>query len=132
MSWLQDVLDEAAAAGWCVRPRCTTCAAHEFNHRIWRAVQANSRLDLTARGWTRRTLQFLAMELGQLKSISSQDEPAVRWIIMRLHGFLGDAAVEDEFAPGFKESPAGAVLIAMRKHYAARLDANMRRDNAMR
>lgn len=120
MSWLQQVLDEAAAETLCVRTNCTTCGARAFNNRVWRAAQSASKMDMTARGWTERTLQYLAHELARLPVISRRDEPAVRWMIMRLYLFGGGAAFSDEYAPGFPASPAGKILLSMSEHFAAR------------
>jgi hypothetical protein len=120
MNWLQVFLDEAAAQRLCVVYGCTTCGSQEFIRKLLRAVRAASGLDLTARGWTDRTLRFLADGLAKLPAISQQDKPAVRTIIMHLYKFDGDGAFEDNFAPGFQAGPAGEILRSMRKHFAAR------------
>ena len=119
MSWLQELLDEAATSELCVAWRCTTCGSEEFHRRLLRAVRAASHVDQTARGWTHGTLQYLARALTKLPAIAQRDERAVRSIIMHLHKFKGEAAFDDDFAPGFQGSPAGAILHSMRKDFAA-------------
>lgn len=123
MWWLQEFLDETAAEGLCVVRHCTTCGSRAFSVRLLRAVRSASGIDRTARGWTSGTLRYLASALARLPAISQRDEPAVRSIIMRLYDFLGDAAFEDDFAPGFHVGPAGEILRSMRKHFAARQTA---------
>ena len=119
MSWLQMFLDNSAASGLCVALNCTTCGNQTFNLKLLGAVRSASNIDRTARGWTSGTLGFLAKSLAQLPSISRRDEPTVRIIIMRLYGFRGNAAFEDEFVPEFSASPAGEILRSMTEHFAA-------------
>ncbi|MEY4242393.1 MAG: hypothetical protein RJA14_2089 [Pseudomonadota bacterium] len=123
MWWLQGFLDEAAAEGLCVARHCPTCGSGAFSERLLRAVRSASGIDRTARGWTSGTLRHLAEALARLPAISRRDEPALRTIIMRLYDFNGDAAFEDDFAPGFHAGPAGEILRSMREHFAARQTA---------
>ena len=123
MNWLQQVLDDAAATRICVARNCATCGSREFDLKLLRAVRSACGIDRTARGWTSGTLRYLAGALARLPAISRQDEPAVRTIILRLYDFNGDAAFEDDFAPGFHVGPAGEILRSMREHFAARQTA---------
>ena len=120
MIWLQEFFDEAAAEGLCIARKCTTCGSRVFRLKLLQAVQSVSGIDRTARGWTSGTLRYLAGAMARLPAISRRDEPAVRTIIMRLYDFNGDAAFEDDFAPGFHAGPAGEILRSMLKHFAAR------------
>ena len=119
MIWLQEFLNEAAEEGLCVARNCTTCGSRVFSLKLLQVVQSVSGIDRTARGWTIGTLRYLAGALARLPAISRRDEPAVQMIIMRLYNFNGDAAFEDDFAPGFNASPAGETLRSMREHFAA-------------
>ena len=119
MNWLQEFFDEAAAEGLCVARNCTTCGGRVFRMKLLQAAQSVSGIDRTARGWTNGTLRYLAGALARMTAISRRDEPAVQMIIMRLYNFNGDAAFEDDFAPGFNASPASETLRSMREHFAA-------------
>ena len=119
MTWLQDFLDTAAANNLRVTPNCTTCAGHAFDARLMYATRRAAGVDFTARGWTERTLTFLANGLAELPHIAPRDEGAVRWIILRLNRFYGDDAFARDLAQGLKVSAAGAVLRAMQVHHAA-------------
>ena len=123
MTWLQEFLDDAAAEGLCVARNCATCGSQAFSLKLLCAVRSASGIDRTARGWTSGTLRYLAEALARLPAISRRDEPAVRTIIMRLYDFNGDAAFEDDFAPGFHAGPAGKILRSMLEHFAARQTA---------
>jgi len=118
MPWLQEFLDEASAANLCVRPGCTTCGASDFDQRLMRASRGASRFDFTARGWTPRTLIFVAEGLSELRSVPERDVAAVRYIIFRLYGMLGEDEFNRGIAPKLQDTAAGGVLEAMRSHHA--------------
>lgn len=119
MSWLQDVLDSAAADNLCVRLNCTTCGSHEFELRLMRAAEQAGVGATTALGWIPGAVVSVATALADLPYVDPRDEPAIRFIIQRLYSALGETAFAREVAPILYPSEVGRVLRNMERHYEA-------------
>ena len=119
VSWLQDVLDSAAAENLCVRFNCTTCASHEFEFRLLHAAEQASRGPTAAIGWAPCAIVFVANALADLPYINSRDEPAIRLIIWRMYRSLGEQAFARDVASILYPSEAGRVLRSMERHHEA-------------
>ncbi len=139
--WLEETLEEASSRGWCVRPFCTTCGAHEFRaayifraaERVGLDIPRDSRYSpnrlkdsVSGEGW-----QAIFEELvAAARQISPQwrGTDGLRVILMDLHPPLlrwGVAAILPDLLEG---SPAGSELLAMKAHESERIVERAARD----
>lgn len=132
--WLVEVFLEAQAKGWCVRPHCTTCGAHDFRTAYLRRaarvagvkvpptsrIRAREALSLVSPAERTRIFDALVAAARRLNEGLGHSE-ATRTLLIDLDPPLmkwGVAACLDELLSG---TPAGSEYNAMVAHHAMRL-----------
>jgi hypothetical protein len=133
MNWLQPYLSESVRRNLCTKVVCTTCGAREFRTGLLAATAGEIkrdpliRLDLESAIAIGRALGRVEFDDSDPPYIYFWFESAVRLVLTDIWVALGDAKAEQAIEPLLTGSWAGDLLLRMKQHHAALLEADRKR-----
>ncbi len=127
MNWLESYLCDALKRNVCTKVGCTTCGAREFRKGLLVEAAKQMRLARLTR-LNRVSAVVIAQALAAVNSCAvipaDKFESAVRLILTDIWALLGEPNAERVIGPLLFGSWAGDLLMRMKLHHAAVMEAH--------